>query len=118
KQMIEKFDNRKTRAKSANNSVQRRYVDIEDDGSEENFPEDQFKSMKTLNTMNLEAARASREGQNQEARQTQDRFDLDVIKSLQGEIKTLKQIITQFQNVPQNIKNSTYPGADYGLTYE
>lgn len=43
---------------------------------------------------------------------------VEMIHSLQGEIKTLKQIIAQFQQVPQKMQNSSYPGSDYGLSYE
>lgn len=42
----------------------------------------------------------------------------ELIHTLQGEIKTLKQIINQFQQVPQKMQQSSYPGSDYGLPYE
>ncbi len=42
----------------------------------------------------------------------------EVIQSLQGEIKTLKQIIAQFQQVPQKIQHANYPGSEFGLSYE
>lgn len=44
--------------------------------------------------------------------------ELEIIQSLQGEIKTLKQIISQFQHVPQKIQQANYPGSDYGLSFE
>ena len=135
KQIIDKFENRKTasRLKSANNSSQRRYVDIEDEASElpmilePTQPEEQFQSIRTQWSKQSRSAKTrdsepelikipQREAQ--EAREQQQKMDVDMIKSLQGEIRTLKQIISQFQNIPQNLKTSSYPGADYGLTFE
>lgn len=39
------------------------------------------------------------------------------ISSLQAELASLKQVISQFQKIPQTI-SGTHPGADYGLPYE
>lgn len=44
------------------------------------------------------------------------------IAALKGEIATLRQVIKQFQSVPQNFRPSSpvsaHPGADFGLSYE
>lgn len=130
KQIIEKFENKKTnlRSKSANNSIQRRYVDIEDEQAEESVPEDQFQHVRTQWTKQTRAneireiasvVKATQQESKQEIRQNQEKFEASMIKSLQGEIRTLKQIISQFQNIPQNLKSQpSFPGSDYGLSFE
>ncbi|QDK39051.1 flagellar biosynthesis protein FlhF [Bdellovibrio sp. NC01] len=41
----------------------------------------------------------------------------EAIRALQNEIATLKQVITQFQQMPQNFVG-THPGADFGISYD
>jgi flagellar biosynthesis protein FlhF len=127
KQIIEKFEKRKSnpRVKFANNSAQRRYVDIEDEQLEDVAPEDQFQNVRTQWTKQTRtnevrvAPPIATNTQQDVTKQTQEKFETNVIKSLQGEIRTLKQIISQFQSVPQNMKsNSSFPGSDYGLSFE
>lgn len=134
KQIIDKFENRKasSRLKATNNSTHRRYVDIEDEAPEmpmilEPVPEEQFQAVRTQWSNQSRATRVKNNEpelikvpprETAEVRGQQQKIDTDIIKSLQGEIRTLKQIITQFQSIPQNLKTSTYPGADYGLSFE
>ncbi len=134
KQIIDKFESRQSanRMKTANNSSQRRYVEIEDEVSEmpnvlDSNQEEQFQAVRTQWSNQTRSAKNRDQEPElikvpprevQSAREQQLKVDTDVIKSLQGEIRTLKQIISQFQNIPQNLKTSTYPGSDYGLTFE
>ena len=48
----------------------------------------------------------------------QSRAQASEIATLRGEIASLKQVISQFQSVPQNFQQGRHPGADYGLSYE
>ncbi|MBO9668294.1 MAG: flagellar biosynthesis protein FlhF [Bdellovibrio sp.] len=43
--------------------------------------------------------------------------DNDEIRALKNEIASLKQVITQFQHMPQSFVGS-HPGADYGINYD
>lgn len=40
------------------------------------------------------------------------------VQSLKNEIATLKQVLAQFQQMPQSFSTGQHPGADYGLSYE
>ncbi len=40
------------------------------------------------------------------------------INLLKGEIEGLRQVIAQFQHMPQNFSVGRHPGSDYGLTYD
>jgi flagellar biosynthesis protein FlhF len=40
------------------------------------------------------------------------------ISALKGEIASLKQVLAQFQQVPQNFSTGQHPGANYGLSYD
>lgn len=40
------------------------------------------------------------------------------IEKLKNEIANLKQVLAQFQQMPQTFSTSQHPGADYGLSYE
>ena len=40
------------------------------------------------------------------------------VASLKAEIAGLREIITQFQSIPQTVSQGTHPGADYGLSYD
>jgi flagellar biosynthesis protein FlhF len=40
------------------------------------------------------------------------------IQALKGEIANLKQVIAQFQHIPQNFTTGQHPGASYGLSYD
>lgn len=44
--------------------------------------------------------------------------DPSQVRALKGEIEQLKQVIAQFQKVPQTMSNGQYPGSVYGLQYE
>ncbi|HWU44669.1 MAG TPA: hypothetical protein VN132_14555, partial [Bdellovibrio sp.] len=43
--------------------------------------------------------------------------DSEAIRALKNEIANLKQVINQFQQMPQNFVGS-HPGADYGINYD
>jgi flagellar biosynthesis protein FlhF len=43
--------------------------------------------------------------------------DNDEVRALKNEIASLKQVITQFQHMPQSFVGS-HPGADYGINYD
>ncbi len=40
------------------------------------------------------------------------------INLLKGEIEGLRQVIAQFQHMPQNFNQGRHPGSDYGLSYD
>lgn len=44
-------------------------------------------------------------------------FESEEVRHLRNEIASLKQVITQFQSVPQSFAGS-HPGADYGLSFD
>lgn len=131
KQIMEKYEQKKSapRLTTANNSTQRRYVDIEDEIMETQpvaalpINEEQFQTVNTRWTKQNRSAEPAPLALPlpppvPDARPAA-KIDTDVIRSLQGEIKTLKQIISQFQNIPQTLKtSSTFPGSDYGLSFE
>lgn len=44
--------------------------------------------------------------------------DPSQVRALKGEIEQLKQVIAQFQKIPQGMTTGQHPGAIYGLPYE
>ncbi|MBX3041350.1 MAG: flagellar biosynthesis protein FlhF [Bdellovibrionaceae bacterium] len=107
----------------------RRYADIEDEsggagaGSSENG--------RQLETLRQMAAQQAREIHNlQQAQQqrpvasTPERgparktaAESEEIVALKGEIATLRDVISKFQNIPQSMVG-THPGADYGIPFD
>lgn len=146
KEIIHQFVDHHHKKQNQNNSSKRRYIDIEDE-SYENSPLPVRAAESALaqrsyseipeasqEQLSVEEMRREEKGQEEESfllkrllksktasgvPETKNiQESSTVIQSLQGEIKTLKQIIAQFQSVPQKIQQSQFPGSDYGLTYE
>jgi flagellar biosynthesis protein FlhF len=44
--------------------------------------------------------------------------DNDEVRALKSEIENLRQVITNFQQMPQTFAGSHHPGADYGINYD
>ena len=44
--------------------------------------------------------------------------DNDEVRALKSEIENLRQVISNFQQMPQTFAGSHHPGADYGISYD
>lgn len=100
--------------------TQRRYIDIDDEAGLNpaanpanerirNAAQRAWSAMQSTGSFELiQAEEESYEGHASEETE---------IASLKSELKSLKMVLSQFQNIPQNIQNGQHPGAEYGLTY-
>lgn len=85
-----------------------RYIEIEESGNAETGISD-FSSAVDSAEVRVNQENASKaQGESTES---------NLVKNLQTEVSSLKQALSQFQKVPQQIGNS-YPGSDFGLPYD
>lgn len=81
--------------------TQRRYIDIEDEAAERV----RMAAKKSLNALQEQNSPVPPQAETKE------------IQALKSEIANLRQVISQFQQMPQNFVGS-HPGADYGINYD
>lgn len=140
KELITKMvDRHNEKNKAPTPITQRRYIDIEED--ENHYARQQQMSEQRVRTS---AQRALNAFQEQEETFTGNRkqqsapavrpvpnavarpaaasaqngnHESEAIRALKSEIASLKQVITQFQQMPQSFVGS-HPGADYGINYD
>ena len=113
--------------------TQRRYIDIDEDDNNNYVRQQQISEQR----VRASAQRALHAFQEQEETFQQTRkpaspapqqpaakvahavseAESEAIRALKNEIASLKQVITQFQQMPQNFVGS-HPGADYGINYD
>ncbi len=134
KELITKMVDKHTQKNKAPTPItQRRYIDIEED-------ENQYARQQQISEQRVRASaqRALHAFQEQEETFTGTRRqpqaaapapvakpvvkagpdqESEAIRALKNEIASLKQVITQFQQMPQSFVGS-HPGADYGINYD
>jgi flagellar biosynthesis protein FlhF len=144
KNFIESMVSRYTNEKNPPRTTSRPYIDIQDDGQEDDerpmelgrgsagssaaqalrensAAEERIKSaaQRAWNALALESEART---QAQAATQRQDKVQSDSeLKSLKDELAQLKSTLSQFQKIPQTMVPTSapvFPGSDYGLTYE
>lgn len=103
--------------------TQRRYIDIEEDEAQ-SLRQQQVSEQR----VRVSAQRALNAFQEQEETFNQTRkpavtaaqtsiAESEAIRALQSEIAALKQVITQFQQMPQSFVGG-HPGSDFGINYD
>ncbi len=115
--------------------TQRRYIDIEDEAQinrQKNIAEERvrsaaqralhaFQDQEDLFSIRSTAKKSSPSAGNsrvaQASAQKPNSNNASEVAALKSEIASLKQVITQFQHMPQNFVGS-HPGADYGINYD
>lgn len=126
KSMIDKMVNKYVEKHQAPKPItSRRYIDIDDDGQHEITPE----NVAPLVRASAPPARAPQQARPQvqpqslNARMQQSSASAaragndEEVRALKGEIASLREIIAQFKEIPQNMMGS-HPGADYGIPYD
>ncbi len=113
-----------------------RYIDIDNDEEGEEIPNPQAASERIKNAAQRAWVTMQNQGEWEELKKPAPPakasapapasapkaklpvMDTAEINALKGEIATLKQVIAQFQNIPQNLNSGQHPGANYGLSYD
>ncbi|MGE5085963.1 MAG: flagellar biosynthesis protein FlhF [Bacillota bacterium] len=125
KELIQKMVDKHTQQKQAPAPItQRRYIEIDD---ENQYARQQKMSEERVKTAAQRALNAFQEQESNFAPRKPaptsspvkpaPAAENDEIRALKNEIASLKQVITQFQQVPQSFISS-HPGADYGINYD
>jgi len=125
KEVIQKMvDRHVQKSQAAPQITQRRYIDIEDEQSQaqkqqKTAGEERVRAaaQKALYALKEQEAKTLRAAPAAKVAATIRPQDQEQIRSLKSEVENLKQVIAQFQNMPQNFAGS-FPGADYGINYD
>jgi flagellar biosynthesis protein FlhF len=120
KNIIDKMVTRYTEKTQPRPSTARRYIDIADDHAQ--APAQPSSSASTQSSPQTAAASKVISAQDVAAHMhTMQKItpaqESNEMKALKEEINTLRGMISQFKDIPQNMV-STYPGADYGLPFD
>lgn len=125
KELIHKMVEKHTQKQAGPAPItQRRYIDIEDEaefGRQQKVSEERVRNaaQRALNAFQEQDEIFSRGGTARKvpAPAVKPVADTQEILALKNEIATLKQVISQFQQMPQTFTGA-HPGADYGISYD
>lgn len=114
KELIQKMVQRHTQKNQAPPAVtQRRYIEIEDEAEAERARQAQQQQMQQQRAAAAVVSIASRPAPPVVAPPVES----PEVLALKNEIASLRQVINQFQQIPQNFVG-THPGAAYGINYD
>jgi flagellar biosynthesis protein FlhF len=129
KQIISNMVNKYTKDKADREPRQvtsTRYIEIADDGDHAHMASDRIRgaAQRAWSAMQGDGTLIPTEGYiTQAPAPAPQKFSTPVqtspeIQTLKGEIAALKQVISQFNQIPQSMAAGRHPGADYGLCFE
>lgn len=116
KEIINKMVSRYVEKTQPRPMTSRRYVDIEDD-SQQHIQRSSSIPEPTPEAVRQQMNHIARSAAPVPATAPVVARESEEIQALKGEIATLREVIAQFQNIPQTMVGS-HPGADYGIPYD